>query len=134
MRRYCSQTYKIQPLLTSHGYYQSALSNKSRLRLPTFGAGMNNAGLKAAISVSSLSLSLAKTTHKDVPQFVAGLPIMILSDTPAILSLFPYAAASNKWSVVFSKLANINTLSFIFATPNRVIPRISPYCPKPVSI
>lgn len=53
--------------------------------------------------------------------------MMILSDTPAMLSFFPKAAASNKWSVVFSKEASIRTLSFIFATPNRVIPRTSPY-------
>ena len=35
-------------------------------------------------------------------------------------------AASNRWSVVFSNEANINTLSRIFATPKRVIPNISP--------
>ena len=52
--------------------------------------------------------------------------MMILSETPAILSVFPNADASNKWSVVFSKDANIRTLSFIFATPKRVIPRTSP--------
>lgn len=62
----------------------------------------------------------------DVPVFAAGLPMMILSDTPAIKSVFPYADASKRWSVVFSKEANIRTLSFIFATPNRVIPKTSP--------
>lgn len=70
---------------------------------------------------------MKKDTHKDVPQFAAGLPIIILSETPAMLSFFPYAEASNRWSVVFSKEASINTLSFILATPNLVIPRTSPY-------
>lgn len=65
-------------------------------------------------------------TYIEVPQFAAALPIIILSDTPAILSFFPKAAASNKWSVVFSNEASIRTLSFIFATPKRVIPRTSP--------
>ena len=66
-------------------------------------------------------------THNDVPQFAAGFPIMMLSETPAMLSILPKADASNKWSVVFSKDASIRTLSFIFATPNRVIPSTSPY-------
>ncbi len=52
--------------------------------------------------------------------------MMILSETPEMLSFFPNAAASNKWSVVFSKDANISTLSFILATPNRVMPNTSP--------
>ena len=64
--------------------------------------------------------------HIEVPVIAAGLPIMILSDTPAMASVFPKADASNKWSVVFSKDASIRTLSFILATPNRVIPRTSP--------
>ena len=62
----------------------------------------------------------------DVPVMAAGLPMMILSDTPAIESVLPNAEASNKWSVVFSKDASIRTLSFILATPKRVIPRTSP--------
>lgn len=53
--------------------------------------------------------------------------MMILSDTPAMSSVFPNTDASKRWSVVFSNDANIRTLSFIFATPNRVIPRTSPY-------
>lgn len=53
--------------------------------------------------------------------------MIILSDTPAMLSVFPYADASNRWSVVFSNEANMSTLSFIFATPKRVIPRTSPW-------
>ena len=48
------------------------------------------------------------------------------SETPIISSFLEYAAASNKWSVVFSKLASINVESFIFETPNRVIPRTIP--------
>jgi len=32
----------------------------------------------------------------DVPHIAAGFPIIILSDTPAMLSVFPYAAASNR--------------------------------------
>ena len=63
----------------------------------------------------------------DVPVIAAGLPIMMLSETPAMLSVLPYADASNRWSVVFSNDANISTLSFIFATPNRVMPNTSPY-------
>ena len=55
--------------------------------------------------------------------------MMMLSETPAMASVLPYAEASNKWSVVFSKDANMRTLSFIFATPNRVIPRTSPCRP-----
>jgi hypothetical protein len=62
----------------------------------------------------------------EVPQLVAGLPRMMLSDTPRTESLFPNAEASNRWSVVFSKDANMRTLSFIFETPNRVIPRTCP--------
>lgn len=38
----------------------------------------------------------SRTTHIDVPQFAAGLPMMILSDTPRMLSVLPYAEASNK--------------------------------------
>ena len=66
-------------------------------------------------------------TNMEVPQFAAGFPMMILSETPAILSVLPYADASNRWSVVFSNEASIRTLSFIFATPKRVMPRTSPY-------
>ena len=65
-------------------------------------------------------------SYIDVPQLAAGLPMIILSETPAILSLFPNADASKRWSVVFSNDASISTLSFIFATPNRVIPSTSP--------
>ncbi len=53
--------------------------------------------------------------------------MMILSETPAMLSVFPKAEASKRWSVVFSNDANMRTLSFILATPKRVIPRTSPY-------
>lgn len=68
-----------------------------------------------------------QSTYMDVPVFAAGLPMMMLSETPAMLSVLPRADASNKWSVVFSNEASIRTLSFIFATPNRVIPNTSPY-------
>ena len=61
-----------------------------------------------------------------VPHLAAGFPMMMLSDTPSMLSVLPYADASNRWSVVFSNDASISTLSFILATPNRVMPRISP--------
>jgi len=37
-----------------------------------------------------------KNSHIEVPHIAAGLPIIILSDTPEILSFFPYADASNK--------------------------------------
>ena len=52
------------------------------------------------------------------------------SETPIMSSFLEYAAASNKWSVVFSKLASINVESFILETPNRVIPRTIPTCKK----
>ena len=52
--------------------------------------------------------------------------MMMLSDTPAMLSFLPNAEASKRWSVVFSNEASMSTLSFIFATPKRVIPRTSP--------
>ena len=68
-----------------------------------------------------------KNAHSDVPQLEAGFPIIMLSETPEISSVLPMADASKRWSVVFSKDASINTLSFIFATPNRVIPRTSPW-------
>ena len=57
----------------------------------------------------------------------AGLPIIMLSETPAMLSFFPKAEASKRWSVVFSNEASMSTLSFILATPKRVIPSTSPY-------
>ena len=68
-------------------------------------------------------------THIDVPVIAAGLPMMILSDTPAMQSVLPKADASKRWSVVFSNDASMRTLSFILATPNRVIPSTSP-CEK----
>ena len=64
--------------------------------------------------------------HSDVPQLEAGFPMMMLSETPKIPSVLPTADASKRWSVVFSNDANINTLSFILATPNLVIPSTSP--------
>ena len=69
----------------------------------------------------------------EVPHRAAGKPMMMLSDTPRMRSVFPYADASKSWSVVFSKEASIKTLSFILATPKRVIPRISP-CDDYISI
>lgn len=65
-------------------------------------------------------------THSDVPQLEAGFPMMMLSETPEMPSVLPIADASKRWSVVFSNDASINTLSFIFATPNLVIPSTSP--------
>ena len=55
-----------------------------------------------------------------------GIPIIIHSLTPSIWSSRPWTAASKRWSVVFSKDANMSTLSFILAIPKRVIPRTSP--------
>ena len=40
--------------------------------------------------------SIATRTHIEVPVIAAGLPIMILSETPAIASVLPYAEASNR--------------------------------------
>jgi len=65
-------------------------------------------------------------TNNDVPQLEAGFPMIILSETPDMPSIFPTADASKRWSVVFSNDASISTLSFILATPNLVIPSTSP--------
>ena len=37
-----------------------------------------------------------EVTYIDVPQFAAGFPIIMLSETPSIMSVLPYAEASNK--------------------------------------
>mmetsp|Transcript_30816 Transcript_30816/g.68037 ORF Transcript_30816/g.68037 Transcript_30816/m.68037 type:complete len:215 (+) Transcript_30816:97-741(+) len=55
-----------------------------------------------------------------------GTPIMMHSDTPTMESWRECTAASNRWSVVFSKEASISTDSFILATPKRVMPNTSP--------
>ena len=67
-----------------------------------------------------------QNTDNDVPQLEAGFPMIMLSETPEMPSVFPTADASKRWSVVFSNDANISTLSFILATPNLVIPSTSP--------
>lgn len=77
--------------------------------------------------VDLTELNSSFSTHIEVPHCDAGFPIMILSDTPVMPSFFPNAAASNRWSVVFSNEASMSTLSFILATPNRVIPKTSPW-------
>lgn len=51
-----------------------------------------------------------------------GCPTIIFSDIPLILSCFPWVAASNKKSVVFSNEANIIVESFILSTPFLVNP------------
>lgn len=68
-----------------------------------------------------------KNADNDVPQLEAGFPMIILSETPEMPSVFPTADASKRWSVVFSNDASISTLSFILATPNLVIPNTSPW-------
>ena len=60
-----------------------------------------------------------------------GIPKITRSLTPIIWSFLPWRAASNKWSAVFSKDANVNTDSFIFSIPNRVMPNT---CPLKLSI
>ena len=55
-----------------------------------------------------------------------GMPMMMASLTPSIASVRPCSAASNRWSVVFSKEASMSTLSFILAMPKRVMPSTSP--------
>lgn len=55
-----------------------------------------------------------------------GMPIMMHSLTPSILSSFPFTEALKRWSDVFSNEANINTLLSIFWIPNLVIPRTTP--------
>jgi hypothetical protein len=103
-----------------------APSNSNFLGLLMEGGGDSSAGLLLNVQ-RNINKEHGLFTHIDVPQFAAGFPMMILSDTPAILSFFPNAEASNRWSVVFSNEASMSTLSFIFATPKRVIPRTSPY-------
>ena len=51
-----------------------------------------------ALSEKDLSKSDSKyaSAYIDVPHIAAGFPMMMLSETPAMLSVFPYAAASNK--------------------------------------
>lgn len=51
-----------------------------------------------ALSGEKLNKSSSKyaSTYIDVPHIAAGFPMMMLSETPAMLSVFPYAAASNK--------------------------------------
>jgi hypothetical protein len=71
---------------------------------------------------------LCRNLKSPVPMGI-GIPMMMHSLTPSIISVRPWMAASNKWSVVFSNEASMSTESFIFAIPNRVIPRISP-CKK----
>ena len=68
-----------------------------------------------------------KNAYSDVPQLDAGFPMIMLSETPEIPSVFPTADASKRWSVVFSNDASIRTLSFILVTPNLVIPNTSPW-------
>lgn len=63
------------------------------------GAGDIKAGLPNICQVRVASKEAGKEAKKpyiDVPHMAAGLPIMILSETPAISSLFPKAEASNK--------------------------------------
>lgn len=73
-----------------------------------------------------LNVQEQNLAHSDVPQLDAGFPMMMLSETPEMPSILPTADASKRWSVVFSNDASINTLSFILATPNLVIPSTSP--------
>ena len=78
-------------------------------------------------NISGKSRREKEIAYSEVPNLADGLPMIIASDTPVIASFLPTAAASNRWSVVFSKDASISTLSFIFATPKRVMPRTSPF-------
>jgi len=53
-------------------------------------------------------------------------PVMILCETPFNESYFPYMAASNNISIVFSKEANIKVEFFSLSTPNLVNPNMRP--------
>lgn len=81
--------------MKGHRYIQRAASNSSFLGLLIEGGGENSAGLPNLL-LEMCNLTKKYITHIEVPQFAAGLPIMMLSDTPAILSFFPNAEASNK--------------------------------------
>jgi hypothetical protein len=103
----------------------NAPSKSNALGFVSGGVGTYKAGLQDNRHERAL-ITASRAPYIDVPQFAAGFPMMMLSDTPAMLSLFPYADASKRWSVVFSNDASISTLSFILATPNRVMPSTSP--------
>ena len=109
----------------STDFYKDS-SNRSLREEGSSGDGVTRPGLRINRNKRGEPISYA-LTHMDVPQFAAGFPRMILSETPVILSCLPNAEASNKWSVVFSNDASMSTLSFIFETPNRVIPSTWPY-------
>lgn len=127
MKRSCynnTDANKVQYIVSIQPH--KAPSNNNFLGLLIDGAGVMSAGLHKFGEYVSGRYDRNTGTHIEVPVIAAGLPMMILSDTPAMLSVFPYADASNRWSVVFSNEANMSTLSFILATPKRVIPSTSP--------
>jgi len=72
----------------------NAFSNNNFLGLLMAGDTEYSAGLGRRYELGCNKESQA--TYIEVPQFVAGFPMMMLSDTPAILSFFPKAEASNK--------------------------------------
>jgi hypothetical protein len=87
-----------------------------------------SARLRHSQNLTRTLTHLCRNLKSPVPIGI-GIPMMMHSLTPSIISVLPWMAASNRWSVVFSNEASMSTESFIFAIPNRVIPRISP-CKK----
>jgi hypothetical protein len=71
-----------------------APSNNNLRGFLTGGAGVINAGLRVYQDIEHKTRE--SNAHIDVPVFAAGFPMMMLSDTPAMLSVFPRADASNK--------------------------------------
>lgn len=71
-----------------------APSNSSFLGLLMAGEGEIRAGLERTQSV--MHEANACSTHIEVPVIAAGLPMMILSDTPAMESVLPSAEASKR--------------------------------------
>lgn len=90
----------------SHHFFARHLSSF----LHTFS---NNIGLETS---GLYGVGFSSIPIQPVPK-AAGKPIMIDSETPAITSCWPWYAASNKWSAVFSNDASIRTDSFILARP-----------------
>ena len=74
----------------------SALSN-SNLRGLLMGGGMEyKAGLTTNKSTWEVCGRRKWLAYIDVPHIAAGLPMIILSETPAMLSFFPKAEASKR--------------------------------------
>mmetsp|Transcript_10484 Transcript_10484/g.29328 ORF Transcript_10484/g.29328 Transcript_10484/m.29328 type:complete len:298 (+) Transcript_10484:80-973(+) len=116
------------PSSTAFELAPAAASSSSVICTEFFAASTPSSIAAAASSSSSrVSSRIARSRSLNMPVPTGmGIPMMMHSLTPSMVSVRPCSAASNRWSVVFSNDASISTLSFIFAMPNRVIPSTSP--------